>query len=135
MITHAETKTYLNSLLGLFDQLISYTQYTIAADSLTDITRTTKSDGTVSVTFPTNASAIEFVIYASYYRQSLVRACIPGQSPSNFLQNGSFAVDHFSSDGARVTTDFLEQYVLVNGVKELFKEIGNYSKNLIGLYN
>ena len=69
---------------------------------------------------------MEYIIIASFSSQSYTRACIPGPDPQNFLQNGSFAVDHFSTLGAKVTTDFLEQYVLVNGVKELMEEVGNY---------
>lgn len=37
------------------------------------------------------------------------------------FQNGSVAVDHFSAVGAKVLTDFMEDYVLLDGVKELFQ--------------
>ncbi|CZR61746.1 uncharacterized protein PAC_11643 [Phialocephala subalpina] len=47
----------------------------------------------------------------------------PGPNPTSFIKNGSFAVDHFSPNGAQVMTDFLEQFILINGVKELFMEI------------
>jgi hypothetical protein len=114
--------------LGIQVGVESYTVYNIAANSLTDITKTVKSDGSLHVSFSTNTSATGYVVYASYYVLSLTRACISGQDPQNFIQNGSFAVDHFSARGAKVTTDFLEQYVMINGVKQLFQEIGNYSK-------
>lgn len=37
------------------------------------------------------------------------------------------AVDHFSAVGPKVITDFMEDYVLLDGVKELFQQVG---KNL-----
>lgn len=37
------------------------------------------------------------------------------------------AVDHCSAVGAKVITDFMEDYVLLDGVKELFQQVG---KNL-----
>lgn len=37
------------------------------------------------------------------------------------------AVDHFSAVGAKIITDFIEDYVLLDGVKELFQQVG---KNL-----
>lgn len=34
----------------------------------------------------------------------------------------------YSPEGAAVTIDFLEKYVLVNGAKELFQTVGKYSE-------
>jgi hypothetical protein len=119
------------TLLGIPMGFKNYTVYYIAANSLMDITSTVNSDGSVNVKFPANTVGAGYVVYASYYELSGARACIPGQDPKNFIQNGSFAVDHFSVQGAKVTTDFLEQYILINGVKELFQEIGNYSKRIL----
>jgi hypothetical protein len=87
---------------------------------LTDITTKVRSDGTITTKFPANVVVANYTLWAAYYKLSVARACVPGQNPQNFIQNGSFAVDHFSARGAKVTTDFLEQHVLVNGVKELF---------------
>jgi hypothetical protein len=77
---------------------------------------------------PATNATNKYVPYASYYELSGARACIAGPNPQNFIQNGSFAVDHFSARGATGTTDFLEEYVLVNGVRELLQEVGRYSK-------
>ena len=118
-----------SSLLG--GPPFEYTVYTIAANSLSDITDSIMPDGTISVEFPTDSKAQGYIVYAAYYARSFVRVSVGGQSPQDFIQNGSFAVDHSSARGAKVTTDFLEQYVLVDGVKELFQQIGNYSKDQI----
>lgn len=128
MILNATFYSIPTTILGIPTGFDNYTVYYIAANNLTDITSSVKADGSVKVEFPANADNAEYVVYASYYELSGQRACIPGETPKNFIQNGSFAVDHFSARGAKVTTDFLEQYVLIDGVKELFQEIGNYSK-------
>lgn len=99
---------------------------TIAESSLDDITDSVTSNGTISVTFPADSDAVRYVVFAAYYALSGVRACVPGWNPQNFIQNGSSAVDHFSIRGAKVTTDFLEEYVLIDRVKELFQQIGVY---------
>lgn len=44
--------------------------------------------------------------------------------------NGSYVVDHFSALGAQKVQDFWEHYILVDNVKELLKETGNYGKSL-----
>ncbi|KAL5354447.1 hypothetical protein ACLOAV_000536 [Pseudogymnoascus australis] len=43
------------------------------------------------------------------------------------VQPLELAVDHFSAVGPKVITDFMEDYVLLDGVKELFQQVG---KNL-----
>jgi hypothetical protein len=111
-------------------ELLEYIVYTISAENLTEITNTVKSDGSIMVDFPSNAAGVKLIVYASYYTLSGARAC-PGQAPQSFIQNGSFAVDHFSKRGAKVTTDFLEQYLLVDGIRELFQQNGNYSKSIM----
>lgn len=110
---------------GSYDQ----TLYTVSSSSLKDITSTISSKGTISAKFAANRSVIEYVIYAAYYELSGERACIAGPAPSTFLQNGSFVVDHFSARGAQVTTDFLEEYVLINGVQDLMQQIEGYRES------
>jgi hypothetical protein len=104
-----------------------FTLYTVTESSLQDITSQVGTDGSLNITFPVNTTVIDgFLVYASYASQPLIRSGIAGPDPMNFIQNGSFAVDHFSPVGAQVTTDFLEQFVLINGAKELLMEVGNY---------
>jgi hypothetical protein len=106
------------------------TAYNISYDSISDITDSVGPDGSISFQCSTTSNAVNCIVYASYYILSGLRACIPGDNPQNFVQNGSFVVDHFSARGAKVTTDFLENYVLVDGVRELLQQVGNYSKFL-----
>ncbi|KAI1365582.1 hypothetical protein F5Y08DRAFT_352691 [Xylaria arbuscula] len=58
-------------------------------------------------------------------RSAYERACIASNaSPRDLLQNGSFAVDHFSRAGADVIANFAEEHILVDGVRELLMEVG-----------
>ncbi|QMW39076.1 hypothetical protein G4B11_002356, partial [Aspergillus flavus] len=71
--------------------------------------------------------ATSYMLYASYARRSYARACTASsENHQNILQNGSFAVDHFSVMGAKVTTRFLEEYILIDRIKELMEETGNF---------
>ncbi|KAH7383434.1 secreted protein [Cadophora sp. MPI-SDFR-AT-0126] len=130
------TATILNSTFFSIPRFIvgiqigseNYTEHYVEADSIRDVTHLVNSNGTLSLKFPISrtGNSTRHIVYASYYQLSGARACTPGKQPQNFLQNGSFAVDHFSPEGAKVTTDFLEKYVLVNGVRELMQETGKY---------
>ncbi|PVH71603.1 hypothetical protein DL98DRAFT_383782, partial [Cadophora sp. DSE1049] len=110
---------------GLFPP-VTNNSHVIAHDTLNDVTSKVKSDGSLSITFPTGNNGIKYIIYSAYYKLSGVRSCTPSPNPQTFFGNGSFAVDHFSAEGAKVMTDFLEKYVLVNGVRELLKDVGKY---------
>lgn len=70
--------------------------------------------------------ATSYMLYASYARRSYARACTASsENHQNILQNGSFAVDHFSVMGAKVTTSFLKEYIFIDRIKELMEETGN----------
>ncbi|KAI1137565.1 hypothetical protein F5Y05DRAFT_419507 [Hypoxylon sp. FL0543] len=105
----------------------NYTEYIISAKSLTEVTDLVQKDGSITTTVDSVEGAQYYLLYASYAQRSYARACVASSShPENILQNGSFAVDHFSETGARVTTKFLEDYILIDGIKELMMDVGNY---------
>lgn len=100
---------------------------TISYASLDEVTELISPNGTIQVTVSSVSGAESYYLYASYARRSYARACIASSDhPQNILQNGSFAVDHFSITGAKVTTSFLEDYVFIDGIDELLKEAGHY---------
>lgn len=130
MIINVSTTSITGIGSAGFEITYPQTLYTVSAPSISDITGIVSKNGTISISFPTNSSAINFVIYAAYYALSGDRACVSGPYPQTFLQNGSFVVDHFSANGAKVTTDFLEKYVMIDGVRALLQQIGGYCKYL-----
>lgn len=105
------------------------TEYTISAPSLVDLTSLVTPNGSVSFHLNHSNAADSAMLFASYARRSYARANIPSSNkPQNILQNGSFAVDHFSLAGARLTTSFLETYVVQpnSTIKSLLEHVGNY---------
>jgi hypothetical protein len=105
----------------------NYTQYTISASSLTDVSDLIQNNGSITVSPTSVDGADSYLLYVSYARRSYYRACIASNdNPQDILQNGSFAVDHFSQAGAQLSTKFMEEYVLIDGIKELLMEVGQY---------
>lgn len=115
------------------DLPLTRTQITLAESSLRDVTDQVDPDGNLSIDFPPGESGLNYTIFAVYLIHSDYRAQDgpedlggPQTSPQSFVQNGSWAVDHFSATGARTTTSFWEQYILSNGTRELLMDVGNY---------
>ena len=86
--------------------------------------------------FPAGSAGESYVVFAYYLvhtgfmEQRSPLSVIPGvpQSPvTSYVQNGSWVVDHFSTKGAKLVTDFWEQHLL-NGsdTAQLLKQVGNY---------
>ena len=107
----------------------------LSTDSLTDVTQSVDSSGHVNINFPTNATGLYFTIFAYYlihseYREqispSVATAAVPQSPVTNWTQNGSWVVDHFSAKGAEVVIDFWEQQLLDDSSKSLIKQVGNY---------
>jgi hypothetical protein len=106
-------------------------QYTLATDSLQDVTDQVTPNGNFEVTFPVGQEGLHNVVYAVYLKRLKVHNQEPPdhlngpQSPAqNFIQNGSWTVDHFSAKGAKVMTDFWENYLLTGGTREALMEVG-----------
>ncbi|KAH0342708.1 hypothetical protein KCU83_g9209, partial [Aureobasidium melanogenum] len=108
----------------------------LSHQSLADITNMVDSQGHLTYQFPPETAGEEHVVFAYYlihsgYReQQSPELVIPGvaQSPvTHWIQNGSWVVDHFSSNGAQVVIDFWEQHLL-NGsdTAQLLREVGKY---------
>ncbi len=116
------------------DEAFNRTQVTLATDSLQVVTSQADADGHLDLQFPSNATGLEYNIFVIYlihsdYRAQQDPANLQGPQtvPQSYLQNGSWAVDHFSALGAQTVTAFWEQHVLTNGTKELLISVGNYA--------
>lgn len=119
------------------DRALNRTQYTLSADSLTDVTGQVDGSGRLHLDFSRlniSTTAENHIIFAIYLYKSHYRAQqgpleIKGQQsvPQSYIGNGSWAVDHFSALGARVMTKFWEEHILNNGTKNLLQDVGNYA--------
>lgn len=85
-----------------------------------------QGNGTISVT-PVQVPGAQYYGLSAFYTRQLLGREVKAWSarPQNIFQNGSVAVDHFSAAGAKVITDFLEDYVLDDESKQLFKDVGH----------
>ena len=109
---------------------------TLAVDSLQDVTGEVDTEtGQISLSFPANASGLEYQIFAyyqnhtNYHEQAppwYVNASVPQSPVTSFVENGSWVVDHYSSTGAQLIIDFWETYLLDNNTRSLIQEVGNY---------
>lgn len=111
-------------------------QKTLATSTLKDVTDQVGKNGHLSLDFHSDKvnEGLEHIVFAVYLVHSHVRNQAtpaqlrgPQKQPQNFIQNGSWIVDHFSPRGAKVMTDFWEKYLLVDGTKEALKRVGNYA--------
>ncbi|KAE9985229.1 hypothetical protein EG328_007769 [Venturia inaequalis] len=112
--------------LGPFGVGRTFPAYTISNASLTDVTSLVQGNGTISVT-PVQVPEAKYYGLSAFYTRQLLGREVKAWSarPQNIFQNGSVAVDHFSAAGAKVITDFLEDYVLDDESKQLFKDVGH----------
>ena len=115
------------------DLVANRTQITLAESSLQDVTNKVSREGHLAVHFDAEAEGLNNTIFAIYLIHSNYRAqdgpldiTGPQGTPQSYIQNGSWAVDHFSALGAKVMTDFWEQHILVNGTRQLLMDVGNY---------
>ncbi|CZR63542.1 uncharacterized protein PAC_13439 [Phialocephala subalpina] len=82
------------------------------------------TNGFLGWTPPTDSN---YTLIAFYERYTNQRSCIGGVNATDFIGNGSWTVDHFSAAGSKRTTDFLDQHVIYDEVKDLLEEVGEYS--------
>ncbi|KAF2474910.1 uncharacterized protein BDR25DRAFT_280543 [Lindgomyces ingoldianus] len=120
------------------DLPLARTQYTLSTESLTDVTSQVDASGHLHLDFSsnmtaTNATGQNHIVFAIYLIQSHYRAQQgplemkgPQTVSDSYINNGSWAVDHFSALGARTMTKFWEDYILNNGTRELLQQVGNY---------
>ncbi|KAJ5605313.1 secreted protein [Penicillium lagena] len=111
------------------------TQVTLATKSLQLLTDKVGPDGHLEVDFASSEDVgmerLIFCVYL-YHLNALAQAqptslLGPQTPPKDFIQNGSWTVDHFSARGANLMTDFWEKYLLVGGTKEALMKVGNYA--------
>ena len=110
------------------------TQKTLAESSLQEMTEHVKEDGSLAISCPQSSEGLEYTIFAYYlvqdhHRNQATPTTLSGPQtkPETFVQNGSWTVDHFSPRGAKVMTDFWDNYLLLNGTKEALQKVGNYA--------
>lgn len=79
---------------------------------------------------PANTPQSSWRIMAWYERYTTQRSINAGDHPIDFLQNGSWIVDHFSAAGSQIMTDFFDNYVVPDTEdKVLVSKVGKYGES------
>lgn len=106
---------------------------TVAIGTLVDLTGDVSKDGKINFTVP-SSSEYNWILFTAYLIHSHWQAQDspllmdgPQTTPKSWVENGSWAVDHFSARGAQTAIKFWEEHVLTDGVLELVREVGNYA--------
>ncbi|KAI9150559.1 putative beta-glucuronidase [Paramyrothecium foliicola] len=106
---------------------------TLAVNTLQDVTYLVQEDGQLEVDLP-ETDEYNYVLFSVYLIHSHFMAQNsppmmkgPQTKPETWVQNGSWAVDHYSAGGAKLAAKFWEEHLLTDGVLELIKEVGNYA--------
>ncbi|OTA67976.1 hypothetical protein K449DRAFT_364494 [Hypoxylon sp. EC38] len=95
-------------------------------ESAVDLTAQAKENGSLSFSPPEPNST--WRIFSFWERYTNQRSCAGVALPDDIIANGSWTVDHFSSTGAKLTTDFFNQHVIDDAtMAELLREVGNYA--------
>ncbi|KAI0533554.1 hypothetical protein GGR58DRAFT_109359 [Xylaria digitata] len=82
----------------------------------------------ISWVAPSSDEGNTWRLVAWYERYTNQRAIAGGQDPLNFVQNGSWIVDHFSAAGARKMTSFFDDYVVPEDAdKEKLSRVSKYA--------
>lgn len=108
---------------------------TLAAASLRDVTDQVDGNGHLSLSFDSNVNGSHYRVFAYYqvhsqYREQASPQGVLGAPQSlvtNFVQNGSWIADHFSSEGAKLITSFWEDHLLDDETRQLLYDVGNYA--------
>lgn len=130
------TPVQLKAAPAFISQNYSGSRFTLASESLTEVTDQVAEDGTIRLEFPSFADGAEFQLFAYYQNHSIglaqqsplyLNTTVPQSPVTSFLQNGSRFNDHFSATGAQLVIDFWEKYLLdYNSTRDLIREVGNY---------
>lgn len=107
----------------------------LSEKSLTDVTQLVSSSGYLKYKPDKISEGLDQVLFAFYlvhseYRevqsQAEVTAAVPQSPITSYTQNGSWAVDHFSTEGAQVVVDFWQKSLLDGETQTLIRRTGNY---------
>ncbi|CAH0025578.1 unnamed protein product [Clonostachys rhizophaga] len=105
----------------------------LAVNTLQDITELVSKDGHLKIDLP-EPEDYNYILFSVYLIHSHFMAQSspqlmkgPQSKPESWIQNGSWAVDHYSANGAKMAARFWEENMLTDGVLDLVREVGNYA--------
>lgn len=115
------------SAVGL--QNVTYTEYRLNPATLTEQTKRVDQWGSINLTLPQAPKGKQYRLFAFYERLAGHKNLSFNSSRhATIFDDGSYAVDHFSSNGATVIKRFWAEHILSDEVLKLLSKVGNYGK-------
>ena len=103
----------------------SYIELILDEESLQDTTHNVSSDGILAI--QSSRSSRDLYVFSFYQKRTLHKALeVESNRTDTILANGSFVVDHFSKEGAKTVTDYWDNHILTEDIRQLLKDVGNY---------
>jgi hypothetical protein len=111
--------------LGPSVQPYFWTRYKLDHTTLTDITtKASDSSGHLSISFADDGQYRLFTFYQRLAGHKNV--AFKNERNKTIFDQGSFALDHHSKQGAQTAIKFWEKYILDDQVRALIKAAGNF---------
>lgn len=113
--TQASPATLVGASAGRVSR-VDGTDIYLDEDSMVDLTSRIEN-GTIQFTAPGNGTD-EWYIFSFWQRrtgQYEARKGLHGEDPSLPASYGSYVVDHFSTSGAKLSTDFMDKHIIIPG--------------------
>ncbi|KAF3025109.1 hypothetical protein E8E14_014613 [Neopestalotiopsis sp. 37M] len=109
---------------------VTYVQYVLSADSLSDHTAQVSANGTIDISFPDAGSGEHYRMFSFYQKHSGNKNLVfNSTSNGSIFDDGSYVVDHFDAKGAQTIIQFWEEHILVDGIREQLQDSGHYGKS------
>ncbi|KAH8729876.1 hypothetical protein BGZ61DRAFT_569735 [Ilyonectria robusta] len=113
-------------LVGI--QNVTYDEYQLNHKTLKEVTGRVDRQGHVKLSLPKAPNGSHYRVFAFYERLSGHKNLkFDSTRHRTIFDNGSYAVDHFSAQGAAVVGQFWEKYILKGRVPMLLAKVGNYA--------
>lgn len=126
----SRTKVSYNVIGYAGPATVVYDDLVLKNGSLADVTGSISGDGAFVLELPTSPPAESGYELFFFYQKLSGNQNVEFVSnvSTTIWDNGSYNVDHFSGKGAQAIRKFWEEYILVDSVRDLVREVGNYGK-------
>ncbi|KAM0549861.1 hypothetical protein ACHAPJ_009108 [Fusarium lateritium] len=109
-------------------QNVTYTEYRLNSETLTEQTKRVDQWGSITLTLPQAPKGSHHRLFAFYERLAGHKnLAFKSSRHATIFDEGSYAVDHFSANGAAVISKFWKKYILSDEVLKLLSKVGNYA--------
>lgn len=126
VVSRANVSFNVTGVLGV--TTVTYEDIVLQNGSLTDITSRVSHNGSMSSNAPESLpDGHELELFFFYQKLSHNKNVhFASNTTATIWDDGSYVVDHFSTQGAKTVQAFWESHLLTDDVRDLLREVGNY---------